>query len=436
MEYKEYKDLTRDQIKEELAKLKTKKLELKDTVDFNNAMQLALKLVLNGTYGAFGAKFFVCFNIHIAAAITAMGREVTKHMVERIEHYFYNLWHNDVETHQKMGINSPVQPIPSPYWDYKLKKEISVEEYDTMSRKQKEEEWNKTLRYMRKNPVAVYGDTDSVFVGFMPALKSCNWQGDEKQFVLSLFENKLEGWFDRELTKWTNSYGVENLHGFALERINASTIWLGKKRYIQNAIWEDGIDYDELSYIFPKGVELIKSSTPLFAREKLMDVVKYLLANPKTYSQKRVHGMLKDLKEQFMLADPEDIAMTTSCSNYQQNVIDDETSMTFAPKCYWTIKAAAYHNFLLHQNPELKKKYDLIKSERIKYYYTTNRDPDKVRFAFLRGAFPEEIAPEIDYDTQFEKSILSILNSIGEAIGFKPFDRKLSYKLSLFSFAD
>lgn len=440
---KHYNDMSPSRLRDELANLRAKSKELQDKVNYHNSMQLALKLTLNGTYGAFANKWFAMFNRNVAASITAMGREVTQYMVERVEHFFYVMWHKDAELHKKMGLGE-VEPIPTDYIDNRTKKVLTEFEYQNLSKKEKQEEWNKTLRYQRKHPVCVYGDTDSIFVGFDPAIASCNWTKSPKEFVLEITEHRLAKWFDKELKEWTESYKAKkNLHKFDLERVNESGIWLGKKRYIQNAVWEDGKDYDSLEYIFPKGVELIKSSTPMFARKRLMEVVKYILSNPGDFAegnnmkgQKKVHKMLKELKESFKYADIEDISMTTSCSNYADRVYDDQRELRFAERTHFAVKAAAHHNWLLHQNPELKKKYELIKSERIRYYLCTNRDPDKKYFAYLRGAYPAEIAPPVDYDAQFEKAILSVLNSIVEAVGIKTFDKKLSFRLSLFSFDD
>jgi DNA polymerase elongation subunit (family B) len=48
--------------------------------NYFNAMQNALKLILNSVYGAFGNEFFVCSTKEIAGAITAMGRDIIKYM--------------------------------------------------------------------------------------------------------------------------------------------------------------------------------------------------------------------------------------------------------------------------------------------------------------------------------------------------------------------
>ena len=72
--------------------------------DYAKAMQLALKLVINGTYGSFANKYFVCSNADIANAITAHGRDVIQFMLENIEDYFYNKWHLDKKVHNILGI--------------------------------------------------------------------------------------------------------------------------------------------------------------------------------------------------------------------------------------------------------------------------------------------------------------------------------------------
>jgi DNA polymerase elongation subunit (family B) len=71
--------------------------EIKDLINYcdkqynyYNAMQNALKLILNSVYGAFGNEFFVCSTKEIAGAITAMGRDIIKYMDHINETYWYD----------------------------------------------------------------------------------------------------------------------------------------------------------------------------------------------------------------------------------------------------------------------------------------------------------------------------------------------------------
>jgi hypothetical protein len=48
-----------------------------------------------------------------------------------------------------------------------------------------------------------------------------------------------------------------------------------------------------------------------------------------------------------MMADIEEISMTTSCSNYSSKVIDDVTDVLTVKGAHFGVKAAALHNYLL-----------------------------------------------------------------------------------------
>ena len=50
----------------------------------------------------------------------------------------------------------------------------------------------------------------------------------------------------------------------------------------------------------------------------------------------------------------------------------------------------------------------------------------------MRGAYPIEFAPEIDLEIQFEKCILSPINSIIEPLGMPEITKRLSVILDIF----
>jgi hypothetical protein len=53
-------------------------------------------------------------------------------------------------------------------------------------------------------------------------------------------------------------------------------------------------------------------------------------------------------------------------------------------------------------------------------------------FAFNRGSYPIEFAPEIDLYEQFDKCILSPINSIIEPLGMPEITKRLSVVLDIF----
>lgn len=88
----EYKEL---ELK--IAELTALKNELKNE-------EQAVKLTMNSIYGALGNSWFVCFNTHVAEAVTLQGQDLIKHSEKIIHKYFHEYWHLDKELHEKLGL--------------------------------------------------------------------------------------------------------------------------------------------------------------------------------------------------------------------------------------------------------------------------------------------------------------------------------------------
>ncbi len=259
-----------------------------------------------------------------------------------------------------------------------------------------------------------------------------NWV-NELDYIQGIDHFRIGGYFKKSLEDYAKNYGVENREDFELERISESIINIAKKKYIQHIVYEDGITYDRLNYIFPKGVELVRSSTPLFARNKIVDIVKYLFSHPDDFNIKDLLKLVKDLRKEFELADIDDIAMQSSVSKYDTKVLDDKNSLSFVSGAHFAVKASAYHNYLLFKNPSLQSKYEFVKSgTKIKYYYVKNSKINDM-FAYVRGSYPMEFGPEVDYDIQFFKSIISPINSIISPLGLPEITKRLSVVMDIFS---
>lgn len=259
-----------------------------------------------------------------------------------------------------------------------------------------------------------------------------NWSS-EPDFIQGIDKMKYAQYFKDKLDYHASKYGVENKEDFELERISESIVNIAKKKYIQHIVHEDGIDYERLSYIFPKGVELVRSSTPAFAREKIVHIVKYLFSHPDTFNVKDLLKLVKNLRKEFELANIDDICMQSSVSNYNAKVLNDKTlPLQFVSGAHFAVKSAAHYNYLLSTNNDYQQKYEYIKSgTKIKYYVCKDTSVTGM-FAYIRGSFPIEFAPEIDYDSQFEKSILSPINSIIEPLGMPQITKRLSVVMDIF----
>ena len=70
--------------------------------------------------------------------------------------------------------------------------------------------------------------------------------------------------------------------------------------------------------------------------------------------------------------------------------------------------------------------------EKLKIYYAAGTNGLSDMFAYLPGDHPSEIAPPVDYETQFEKAIIDPLNRVLVAVGLHTINRNLIYSTSLF----
>ena len=469
--------MTKEEKLKKIEELKRSASDIKKEVDYYNALQLALKLVLNGSYGAFATSYFILYNNHVAGTITAQGRDLTRTMDRVNEDYWYNQWHLDHELHFRLGIKDVTQ--------------------------------------INKNePVSIYADTDSLFVSFKPAIDHCQWKDlifnneyldsidskfiiltndstktnnsnclgiahnlselgelikkdyelllidgnyvkdrglnkmidsgvftseirwnwrEEQDFIQGADHFRYGGYFKKCLEDYAASFGVENKEDFELERISESMINIAKKKYICHITYEDGIPYERLNYIYPKGVELVRSSTPAFARDKIVHIVKYLFSHADTFNIKDLLKLVKGLRKEFELADIDDICMQSSVSKYETKVLHDKSlPLQFVSGAHFAVKSGAHHNYLLSLNKEYQQKYEFIKSGvKIKYYCCKDKSITDM-FAYSRGSYPIEFAPEIDYDEQFAKSILSPINSIIEPLGMPEITKRLSVVMDIF----
>lgn len=86
-----------------IQELKAKIEKVTKEKDYYQSLQLAYKLILNGTYGCFCHPAFTVSNTDIANSITSLAREVINYMLDNIEDYFYNKWYLDKDAHNILG---------------------------------------------------------------------------------------------------------------------------------------------------------------------------------------------------------------------------------------------------------------------------------------------------------------------------------------------
>jgi len=191
-----------------------------------------------------------------------------------------------------------------------------------------------------------------------------------------------------------------------------------------------------LSKVKTIGFDTIQSSTPTFARAKLTEALKILFTEPSgptAETLEKLTKFLKNAKKEFKLAKLDDISFNRRTNNLEKYIVDDHIEFQTGLKCPPNVKAAGYYNFLMNNNTKYKQKYRMIgNGEKLKIYHATGTNGLSDMFAYLPGDHPYEIAPPVDYETQFEKCIIDPLNRVLTAVGLHNINRNLIYSTSLF----
>lgn len=357
----------------------------------------AIKIFINSVYGATASPYFVGYNVKVAEAITLQGQEMIKFVTKIINRYFSEFWHRDKDLHSKIGLTR-ADPI--------------------------------------KLEVTVYGDTDSCYVTFQDVVKSCDWTEDPRDLIFKIYDLRLKEYLDKNFVAFANSAGTENIQNLEMETISYSAIFLKKKKYVMDKAWKSGegkgIFYQPQQKIDAKGVEIVQSSTPLFARVKMKELLKLIFEERGKLNMRKFADLLKREKEAFMLDNVENVSMTASVNDYEKGIGDDRKRLVLNDHCPMHVRSAGFHNYLLN-NSKWKNKYQLIKSgDKVRYYYAKNDEGGENVFGYLPGNFPVEIAPPVNYDLQFAKCIIDPINRFIAATGLSPLSPELIVKTQLF----
>ena len=278
-------------MKEDIEDLKKQLKEIEQESQKYYNYEQAVKLTLNSIYGAFGNEWFYFFNVDIAETITLQGQDAIFYTEKLINKYFHDFWHKDTEVHKELGIE--------------IKGEV-------------------------KKPIVIYIDTDSCYLRFEEVLEKCTWDKSEKEFILKIYNIRLKSYIENVLSSYAKKNNSDNFLSFELESIAKNAIWLAKKKYMQNIVWKDpDIHFEALSKISTKGFEIIQSSTPLFARNKLKEIIKYIFSVDKVNYPDLI-ALLKKIKREFKLANIEHICFNLRIGNYQKYIVNDYSEFEIA----------------------------------------------------------------------------------------------------------
>jgi DNA polymerase elongation subunit (family B) len=337
----------------------------KDVARFNN-IQMARKIQLNSAYGAIGNQYFRYYNLANAEAITLSGQVSIRWIENKVNDYLNKILQTEGE-------------------DY-----------------------------------VIASDTDSIYLNLGPLVtKFLSDKSGDKAAVVTLLDKicheKLEPFIERsyqELATYVSAY--DQKMQMKRENIADRGVWTAKKRYILNVWDSEGVRYEK-----PKlkimGIEAVKSSTPAPCRGAIKDALKVVMNG----TEDEVQRYIAKFRKEFESLPLEDIAFPRSCNNLGKF---SSPSHIYGKGCPMHVRGSLLYNYYV-KKLKLAHKYPLIQEgEKIKFIYL--RKPNRIgeNVVSFFQTLPKEfgVHGSVDYEQQFEKSFLSPVRVVLDAIGWTP----------------
>ena len=323
---------------------------------FNN-QQMVRKVNLNSAYGALGSAYFRFFDLHLAEAVTITGQYVIRKVANRLNDYF-----------------------------------------------------NGVLKTQTDYIIA--SDTDSVYINMGPFVEKY-LAGKSKTQVVELLDKFAKASLDpligrvfEDIAGYLNS--TTPCLSMVRDVIADKGVWTAKKRYILNVYDVEWVRYEQ-----PKlkvmGIEAIKSSTPALCRDTILDVLKLFM----TGTREQVWAQVSQSRQVFVGAAFEDVAFPRSVNGIEKYTGRDKSVPIH-------VKGALAFNEQLEKRKQTKEYEPVHEGEKIRFCYLKEPNPF---FSHVMSA-PEgcpanwEIEKWIDYDKQYQKSLIEPLEAILSCAGW------------------
>jgi len=235
--------------------------------------------------------------------------------------------------------------------------------------------------------------------------------------VLDPFINKIFDIFAKQRNT------VSHLE-FKREGIITKQFVLAKKKYMVELIADEDKVYDE-PVIKVKGVETVRSSTPQFNRTRIMDVIQYIFD---TLDKKKILKLLRTIRKEFKKQDITNVSSVSGIREYSKYAKPTshylKNGLKFRSGTPQHAKASMCYNWVI-------KKYgypymEIGDDSKLKYIQVDPKNILRTGVIAYVGNWPEELSNhfEIDYDLQYEKTFLSVIDRMFAVLDWGKLDLK------------
>ena len=326
--------------------------------EFYDRRQHIQKIFLNSLYGVLGLPIFRFFDIDNALAVTASGQDVIKKSAA----FANELYQTKLNTQE----------------DY-----------------------------------CTYIDTDSLYFSATPLMP----EDGGKEFTIKLarvMEKKLNEYYDgmaRDLFFCNN----HRLH-IKGESVAETAVWIAKKRYAMNVVYDLESNLDVASKMKVKGLDVVRSSFPPAFRDFMNGMMKDILKKAK---KEDIDQKILGFRDSMDTMSYMEVARNTAVKNVSEYSVGTKLN-EFQKGTPAHVKAALTYNALL-KHFKLDTQYEKISDgEKIRWVYL-RQNPWNLEAVAIKGyGDPQEIVDivntYIDYNTLFENELQKKLEDFYSAL--------------------
>ena len=205
---------------------------------------------------------------------------------------------------------------------------------------------------------------------------------------------------------------VKDNHNFFVNKflLHNCAVFVAKKKYYARVRDSEGTRYPtDAPKIKVMGLEIIKSSSPLFSQKYLKQAIPLILDK----DEANLREWLAETKQKFTEVDLNEIAAVGAVSRLDYDLENDTVPIGS--------RAALVHNRYIKELG-LEDRYAPIQAgDKCKRLYLTTPNPFNSNIvAFTNDGFVEELRKHgcVDYDTNFEKTFLSPLKIMTAVLNY------------------
>ena len=259
-------------------------------------------------------------------------------------------------------------------------------------------------------------DTDSLYIDMQPLVDRFMSDADPGQVMTGIdrvCREKFEPMFESVMRTFCDRLGArEYTLDLTQERLCDRALWSIKKRYALRVVEEDRVRLAKPK-IVAKGLESARSSTPAVLRTAFLEAIEIGFSEDAA----ALRRFVSDRRLWFSGLYPEDIASPSGVTDVDKYV---RPEWTYASGTPIHVRAAILHNRLVEQMG-LTDQVEFIRSgDKMKYVYLRLPNPIMENVIGFVDVLPAEFGlhEHVDYDTQFEKKLLTPLETLYRSCGW------------------